>query len=146
MNIPLETANLTNASSSVTNGFANSMDLFPVVIVVGLITLAVFVGTSVSRIEWFHDKLKAFSQSLYYTIIGVASTVIAGVVFSPLYYLSRADGETQALVGYAVGGLVVAYIVFTGLGYVVDRYILTNVRTYLDEQDITFEPSGEGDG
>jgi ABC-type Fe3+ transport system permease subunit len=104
-----------------------------VVAVVVIAVVAVFVGSSVSRIQWVHEKLQAFSQTLYYTAVGLASTVVVGVVVSPVYFLSRADGQTQAYAGYAMAGLVLAYGVFTTLGYVVDHYLLETWREYHEE-------------
>jgi len=123
---------LHNASSSLQGSVNSAWGLFPVLGVVLIAVAAVFVGSEVQRIEWLHDKLKTFSASLYYTAIGLASTLVVGVLVAPMYYLSRADGQTQKYVLYAIGGLLVAYIVFTGLGYVVDRTILSNVREYRD--------------
>jgi len=36
---------------------------------------------------------------------------------------------------YAIGGLIAAYVVFTILGYIVDRLIVTNLREYIKERD-----------
>jgi len=126
--------NLTNASSSLQNNVGSAWSMAGIAgIVVIVAVAAVFVGSSVSRIEWVHEKLQTFSQSLYYTAVGLASTVVVGVVVSPLYFLSQADGETQQFALYAVGGLLVAYVVFTGLGYVVDSVILSTWREYKDD-------------
>lgn len=123
-----------NASQGLNGGVANSFGLVgPVIGVLLIAVLAVFVGSSVSRIQWVHEKLQAFSETLYYTAVGLASTVVLGVVVAPLYLLSQADGQTQAYVGYAIVGLVLAYGVFTALGYVVDRYLLETWREYQAE-------------
>jgi len=63
----------------------------------------------------------------------VTSPSAFSVVVAPLYLLSQADGQTQAYVGYAIVGLVLAYGVFTLLGYVVDRYLLETWREYQAE-------------
>ncbi len=123
-----------NATNGLNGGVANSFGLVgPVIGVLLIAVLAVFVGSSVSRIQWAHEKLQAFSETLYYTAVGLASTVVLGVVVAPLYLLSQADGQTQAYVGYAIVGLVLAYGVFTVLGYVVDRYLLETWREYQAE-------------
>jgi len=127
--------NMTNASSSMTNGFAASYELFPVVGIVVIATVTIFVGGSVSRIEWFHDKLKAFSRSLYYTFVGVAATLTVSVFVSPIYYVSQADGQTQKWALIGIAGVIVAYVVFTILGYVVDYLIVSNLREYMEAQE-----------
>jgi len=122
---------LQNASSGISSGMASSYGMsITAFIIVIVAVVAVFVGSSVRRIQWVHDKLKAFSQTLYYTAVGLGATVVVGVVVAPIYYLSTADGQTQAYVGYAVGGLVGAYVVFTLVGYVVDHVILSTWRDY----------------
>jgi len=127
--------NMTNASSSLTDGFGSSGGLVPIISIVIIVSVAIFVGSSVSRIEWFHDKLKTFSQSLYYTAIGVASTIVLGVFVAPIYYISQADGQTQKWALIGIAGVIVAYVVFTILGYVVDYLIVSNLREYMEAQE-----------
>lgn len=130
----LLSTNLTNASSGIQNSVGSAWSLTGIAgIVVIVAVAAVFVGSSVTRIEWFHEKLQTFSESLYYTAVGLASTVVVGVIIAPMYYVSQADGETQQLALYAVGGLLAAYVVFTGLGYVVDSVILSTWREYKED-------------
>jgi len=112
----------------------STFGILPIAAVVIIVAVAaVFVGSSVTRIEWFHEKLETFSESLYYTAVGLASTVVVGVIIAPMYFVSQADGGTQRIALYAVGGLLVAYIVFTLLGYVIDRVILSTWREYKDD-------------
>jgi hypothetical protein len=130
----LDTANLSNASSSLQTNINSGYSLTGVAFITVLVAVAVvFLYSDVKRIEWFHDKLKTFSRSLYYTAIGLASTVVIGAIFAPLYYLSQSDGQTQTYALYAVGGVIVAYGVFTGLGYIVDKVILSSWREYKQE-------------
>jgi len=124
----LTSANFTNASNSLAGGASSFGLLGTTFVVVIIAVIGVFVGSSVSRIEWVHEKLQTFSQSLYYTAVGLASTVVVGVVVSPIYFISQADGQTKTYALYAVGGLLLAYVVFTGLGLVVDRVILSTYR------------------
>jgi len=136
MNTLLQASNETfqNASNGLSGGMGNSFGLVaPVVAVVVIAVVAVFVGSSVSRIQWVHEKLQAFSHTLYYTAVGLASTFLVSVVVAPLYELSQADGQTQAYAGYAIVGVVLAYGGFTVLGYVVDHYLLETWREYQEE-------------
>ena len=129
--VVLESANLSNASSSLQGNVNSAFGLSAVVVVVLLaIVMALFVGSSVTRIQWVHEKLQTFSESLYYTAIGLASTVVVGVLVAPLYYVSQADGQTQTYALYALGGVILAYVGFTSLGYVVDRVVLSTWREY----------------
>jgi len=126
-----------NASSAIDGSMANSFGLLgPTFALIVVAVAAVFIGSEVQRIEWLHQKLKAFSQTLHYTVIGLAASIVVGVLVAPMYYLSQTDGQTQTYVLYAVGGLIGAYIVFTVLGYVVDHLILSNVREYRDQLDV----------
>lgn len=133
-NTTTTTTGLQNASASLTNGFGSSFGLFgPILVVLVAAIVLVFVGSHVNRIEWLHDKLKAFSRSLYYTAVGVGFSLFVALFATPVYYLSQADGQTQARVGYALAGLVGAYVVFTGLGWVVEKTLMTNVRAYMEQ-------------
>lgn len=135
-------ATLANASANLTNSFSSSFQLAgPLVAILVIAVAAVFVGNSVSRIEWVHQKLKAFSETLYYTAVGLASTIVVAVVSAPFYLLGTADGETQAMVGYAAIGLIVAYAVFTGLGYLVHNTILATWSEYRNEIQADTEAS-----
>jgi len=127
--------NYSNASSSMANSFGTAGALLPVLAVLIAVLAALIIGSNVSRIEWFHKKMIAFSQTLYYTVVGIASTVVIAVFVAPVYLLSQADGETKQWVLYAIGGLIVAYVVFTILGYIVDRLIVTNLREYIKERN-----------
>jgi len=131
----LDTANLSNASSGLQATSGNSFGLVGTALLTVLLAVAlVFVGSHASRIEWLHTKLKAFSRSLYYTAVGLASTLVLGVVVTPMWYLSQADGQTQTYALYAVGGVILAYIAFTGLGYVVDKIMLSSWREYREQE------------
>jgi len=121
---------LANASASISSNVGSANGLSSVFIILVFIAIAVFVGSSVARIEWVHKRLKVVAKTLPYAAIGLASTVFVGMVAMPIYLLSRLDGETQAWVGIAIVGLVAAYGAFTLVGYVVDTYILVNVRAY----------------
>jgi len=132
---PLAATNFTNASNSLSHGMGSAYGLFGVASIVVLMSFALFVGSKVSRIEWVHKKLIAFSESLYYTVVGIASTVVLSIFVAPVYLLSKADGETQQWVLVVIGGLITAYVVFTILGYIVDRLIVTNLREYVSEKE-----------
>jgi len=124
---------LANASASLQGASGSTFGLVPPLIATVVVAIAlVFIGSSVQRIEWLHTKLLAFSRSLYYTVVGVATTIAIGVIAAPLYYVSQADGQTKTYIGYAIGAVVGGYLVFTGLGYVVDRVVLSSVRKYRD--------------
>jgi hypothetical protein len=134
----LLTTNFSNATNSLNGSIGSTFGLLPIVgIVVIVAVVAVFVGSSVARIEWVHEKLQTFSQSLYYTFVGLASTVVLGVILTPIYFVSQADSGTQKLALYAVGGLIIAYVVFTGLGVVVDRVLLSTWREYKENIEPT---------
>jgi len=121
---------LANASASISSNVAGANGLSSVFIILVFIAIAVFVGSSVARIEWVHKRLKVVAKTLPYAAIGLVSTVAIGLVSLPLYAFSQMDGDTKAWVGIAIVGLVAAYGAFTLVGYVVDTYILVNVRAY----------------
>jgi len=127
----LLTANFSNASSSLQTSVGSAWSVGGIAAIVVIVAIAaVFVGSSVTRIQWVHEKLQTFSESLYYTAVGLASTVVVGVVVSPIYFVSQADGETKTFALYVVGGIVLSYLIFTLLGYVVDKIILSTWREY----------------
>jgi uncharacterized membrane protein len=124
---------LQNASSGLSGSFNSSFGLSLVAVATVLIAVAlVFIGSHVQRMQWLHEKLQAFSRTLYYTAVGFASTLVVGAIAAPLYFISQADGQTKAYALYAIGGLVGAYIVFTALGYLVDSVVLSTWREYRD--------------
>jgi len=127
--------NFSNASSNMANSFGTAGALLPVLAVLIAVLAALIIGSNVSRIEWVHKKLIAFSESLYYTVVGIASTVVITVFAAPVYLLSKADGKTQQWVLVVIAGLVAAYVVFTTLGYIVDRLIVTNLQEYVSEKE-----------
>lgn len=125
-----------NASTDMVSGFGDSFGLaLPVVAIVLAAMALVFIGSSVQRIEWLHEKLKAFSQSLYYTAVGVATTVVLAVFAAPVYLIAQADGETRGIIGVVAGAVVLGYVVFTALGWVVDRTVMANLRAYVEQQE-----------
>lgn len=126
---------LQNASSGLSGSFNSSFGLSVVAVLTVLIAVAlVFVGSHVQRIQWLHEKLQAFSGTLYYTAVGVAATLVLVAIAAPMYLLSQADGQTRAYALYALGGLVGAYVVFTGLGYLVDSVVLSTWREYRETE------------
>jgi len=140
---------LNNASSSFTSGFGNSFGLFGPLAVVLLLVIGIFVGSSVARIAWVHEKLKLFSQTLYYGIVGGVTVAAAGIVAYPVWKLSQTDPQTKTLALKVLGVAVVGYAALSVVGYIIDRTVLNNLGAYLeeleDEPDEPDEPEEEPD-
>jgi len=126
---------LANASSSLQGGVGSTYGLlgaaFATVVFAVVLT---FLLSSVQRIEWLHSKLQAFSHSLYYTAVGLATSVLIGLIALPFYVFTRLDGNTQGTVLLAFGGLVGLYVVLTGVGYVFDRLVVETIWEYQEQQ------------
>ena len=126
-------ATLHNASADVTSAFGSTMDLVPAIVVISVLVVGVAVGSSVARISWVHDKLKVFSRTLYYAIVGGLTAVALGAVAYPVYRMAQADPGTRQLAVKALAAIVGGYVVLSVLGYVIDRTVLTNLREYMNE-------------
>jgi hypothetical protein len=126
-------ATLHNASSDVTSAFGSSTELVPLLVVVAVLAAGLMVGSSVARISWVHDKLKVFSRTLYYAIVGGLTAVALGAVAYPVYRIAQADPGTRQLAVKALAAVVGGYVVLSVLGYVIDRTVLTNLREYMAE-------------
>ena len=104
---------LNNASSSMTAAFGDSFGLFGPIAIVLLLVIGIFVGSSVARIAWVHEKLKLFSHTLYYAIVGGATVAAVGIVAFPIWKLSQTDPQTKTLALKVLG---VAVVECRGLG------------------------------
>ena len=126
---------LNNASSDLTAAFGSSFGLFGPLAVVLLLVIGIFVGSSVARIAWVHEKLKLFSHTLYYAIVGGVTVAAAGIVAYPVWKLSQTDPQTKTLALKAIGVIVVGYAALSVVGYIIDRTVLENLGAYLEELD-----------
>lgn len=119
------TTTLANASSDITAGFANSMELAPVVGIV--VAAAVIVGVlvpllqSVTAYEWVLNTFSRISRSVRYAISGVITCIIVGVIAVPIYAISQLDGGTQSALGKAVIAIIVGYAALVAIGFVGEK-------------------------
>jgi hypothetical protein len=139
---------LTNASASVTGGFASSTSLVPPLLVVLWAVVIVGLLSAARNSDHFERLLDAFgvvALSAYYAIHGLAAVTALAVFSAPVYFLATADASTQSAVGkyglYAIGG----YVGLTAVGYVVKHRLVTPILENADEHDLLPEQeSGEG--
>jgi len=112
-------ANLSSASSNITNGFGDLSAVLPVAVLLVVIIIGL-----VSSVRFYRLALKAsgrFATSLEYAIKGVVTAAVLAVFAAPLYLLATMDAGTRSLLYRGAVLVVAGYFALVALGYVGER-------------------------
>jgi len=108
-----------NASSGISSGFGNAMDLGPVVLLVlyavGFLLAAQYIAPWAARSELLSRLGSGLGRSILYAVKGVAASAVITITALPIWVAWRMDAGTRGValeyVGYAVGGYVILIVV-----------------------------------
>lgn len=142
------TPEIANASANISSGFADMTGLTgPVILVLWAVVIMGTVSAARNS-DYFERLVDAFGMlavSFYYAVHGLAAVTALAVLSAPVYWLSTADGSTQAAVGkyalYAVGG----YAALTVVGYAFKHKLVNPIMENADEHDLLPEPEEDAE-
>lgn len=146
MNVVLHTANMSNASASLSSGFSTTEGLIGPLLVVLWTILIIGLLATVRSSTYFERLLGALSlvgTAVYYAIHGLATLTAVAIVMAPAYLVATANSSARAAVGkYALYGLV-AFALLAAVGYLSRHYLIEPAMRNADEAGLLPEPSDE---
>lgn len=129
-------ANLSAASSSIQNGFADASGLTPVLLFVvyalAFLVVAQFALPRLAKSRLVSKTGRRVLLSVHYALKGVGATIVIGLTAAPVYFVATAEPGTRGVamrwLGYAVAG----YAALVILGWLADRAVTRAIDAHPD--------------